>query len=377
MEDIWVSADPGRRNRLFLGLTVILLVASLIWAARGALLPYALALLLGYLLLPTVNWLDRQLQRVIRRGRLPRVLSILIVYLAGLALFAAFISMLVPVLVQQINALWAMRDNMVNTVGDLFQRTLDWYRTTAPANVQAQVDDNLRRAGTAIADALQTGVVRTFTIVSNIVSFILGFVVVPFWLFYVMYDEARLARSLREMIPSRYREDVSNIWLLIDTVLGAYVRGQALLCVTIGLMAFIGLSLLHVPYPHVLALIAGMFEFLPFIGPVLGLVPAVLVALIQSPMLALWTLLLYLGIQQIENVVLAPRISGNAVELHPAAIMVVLVIGNEVAGLGGMLVAVPLTAIARDVFHYLNARWQDEPCTPAEALARMGRQRQS
>jgi predicted PurR-regulated permease PerM len=281
--------------------------------------------------------------------------------------------MLVPVLAQQFDAIWGMRDRMAIQMGDLFQRTLEWYRQTVPADLQTQVEANLARMGATLSAALQTGFARSIGLVTGTVGFILGFLVIPFWLFYVMYDQRRIENSFSALIPRRYREDVQNILTLIDTVLGAYIRGQALLCVVIGLMAFFGLSVLGVRFPHVLALVAGMLEFLPFIGPILGAVPAVLVALIQSPALALSTVLLYFAIQQIENVLLAPRIAGSAVELHPAAIMVVLVIGNEVAGLGGMLVAVPLTAVARDVFQYLYARWQDEPCSPADAMKRMGR----
>ncbi|MCC7352221.1 MAG: AI-2E family transporter, partial [Anaerolineae bacterium] len=108
-------------------------------------------------------------------------------------------------------------------------------------------------------------------------------------------------------------------------------------------------------------------------GPILGLIPALLVATIQSPLLGLWTLILYLAIQQIENLILVPRISGAAVQLHPALIMVVLVLGSEMAGLVGLILAVPLTAILRDLFKYLYLRFQDEPLTPQEAMKRLGR----
>ena len=158
---------------------------------------------------------------------------------------------------------------------------------------------------------------------------------------------------------------------IADRILSAYVRGQLLLCLFIGVMATLGLVVLGVQAPVALGLIAGILEVLPFIGPILGLVPAVIVATIQEPILGLWTLLLFIGIQQIENIFLVPRISGKAVELHPALIMVVLVVGNEAAGLLGMLVAVPLAAIVRDLFRYLYLRFQEEPVVPKEAFARV------
>ncbi len=124
----------------------------------------------------------------------------------------------------------------------------------------------------------------------------------------------------------------------------------------VGVLATIGLALLGVPFFAVLGLIAGIFEILPFVGPIIGAIPAILVAVIERPILGLWTLILFIVIQQVENAVLVPRISGKAVELHPALIVLVLIIGSQVAGLTGAILAVPVTAILRDVFKYLYLR---------------------
>ena len=144
-----------------------------------------------------------------------------------------------------------------------------------------------------------------------------------------------------------------------------------LLCLAVGALATVGLLLLGVPFFAVLGLVAGIFEILPFIGPIIGAVPAVLVAVIERPILGLWTLILFVVIQQVENAVLVPRISGKAVELHPALIVLVLIVGSQVAGLAGAILAVPLTAILRDVFKYLYLRLSDAPLEPTAAMARI------
>jgi len=136
-------------------------------------------------------------------------------------------------------------------------------------------------------------------------------------------------------------------------------------------MATIALLIIGVPYALILGLIAGIFEALPVLGPLLGAVPAVLVALLSSPISAVYVAIAFFAIQQIENVLLVPRISGKSVKLHPAVVMVVLVLGNQVAGFAGMLLAVPVTAILRDVFKYLHLRLQDEPMPPAKAAGRV------
>ncbi len=368
-----LGLTANRRNRFILIAILCLIVVALLWAARGALFPYILALVLGYLMLPLVNRLDRGLQRLLKRFRFTRPVAIVIVYLLSIGLVVGFVSMVVPVIGQQFKLLWAQREHLASQVREFSDRFLLWYRQSVPDDIQAQVQATLQRAGSAIASALQTGFTRTMGVLTGTVSFILGMAVVPFWLFYILHDEARFGRALLGTLPPRFRADFLNLLRVTDGILGAYIRGQLLLCIFIGVMATVGLTLLGVQFPAVLGLIAGMLEILPFIGPILGLIPAVIVATIQSPILGLWTLLLFMGIQQVENLFLVPRISGQAVQLHPAIIMVVLVIGNEVAGLWGMLLAVPLTAILRDVFKYLYLRFQDAPVTPKAAMERLGR----
>jgi len=136
-------------------------------------------------------------------------------------------------------------------------------------------------------------------------------------------------------------------------------------------MATVGFVLVGLNFPVLLGVIVGLCEFIPFVGPILGAVPALIMAVIESPTMALWTLLVIVLVQQVENLFLVPRIAGESVKLHPALIMVVLVIGNEALGLWGMIMAVPLTAIVRDVFKYLYLRFSAEPVLPEEALARV------
>jgi predicted PurR-regulated permease PerM len=156
---------------------------------------------------------------------------------------------------------------------------------------------------------------------------------------------------------------------LIDDVLSAYIRGQLLLILFVGGLSTIALLIIGVPFAIVLGLIAGIFEALPYVGPILGAIPALIVALLSDPVSAIWVAVAFFAIQQVENLILVPRISGESVKLHPAMVMVVLVMGNELAGLLGMLVAVPITATIRDVFKYLYLRFQDEPLEPEDALS--------
>jgi len=366
---------PARRNRLLLVLALATIVLLVLWVARSALIPYIFALALAYILLPAVNRLEIMFKRVFRgrSARFARPAAILLTYVLVVGALVLFFSLVVPVIVQQFEVLWNSRYQLADQGRVLAANIVIWYESTIPPDLQARLLELGQQAGGTVASGLQAGILRTLSFVTNTFGFVLGLIVIPFWLFYILYDQAKAMRGVFNLVPPRLRIDAVNLARVVDDILSAYIRGQLLLCVFIGVVVTVGLSLLGVRFPAALGLIAGILEILPFIGPILGAVPAVIVATIQEPLLGLWTLLLFIGIQQFENILLVPRISGKAVQLHPAVIMVVLVLGNQAAGFWGLLLAVPVTAIVRDVFKYLYLRFQDEPIPPKVAMARLGR----
>jgi predicted PurR-regulated permease PerM len=360
-----------RQKRVLLWLGMGILVVLLIRATRNVLLPYFLGLIVAYLLLPVVNWLDRHMPRRLQNWKVSRALSIVITYLAVIALLAGIIAFVVPIIVQQVRVLIVNWPQLTGSVEDLWSEGLGWYRETIPAEWAATIESNLRDLLTNVITGVQNTVVATVRTVSGTIGFVIGLVVIPFWLFYILHDEKQVAVGVLRALPEQMRPDVQAMASLIDDVLSAYIRGQLLLVLFVGGMATIALFIIGVPFALILGIIAGMFEVLPYIGPILGAIPAVLVALLSDPISALWVAIAFFGIQQVENLILVPRIAGQSVKLHPAAVMVVLVIGNELAGLFGMLLAVPIAAIIRDMFKYLYLRILDQPLAPEEAMVRI------
>jgi predicted PurR-regulated permease PerM len=366
-----LSWSRQRRSRVILVSALLLLVYVVVRAAHTALIPYVLALVLAYLLLPAVKWLENNMRRFLRLGNAAGWLAILIVYLFTIGLVAWFFSIVVPLVIQQFQTLWDNRDFLSGRMQDLTIKVWTWYRHSVSEQIQTQVDASLQRIGASVMTTAQDALARTFTVLTTTVGWILSLTIIPFWLFYVLYDRDKLTRALHGMLPEGYRPDFVNLVQLTDNVLGAYLRGQIVLGVAAGVMVFAGLAYLRVQFALLLAVLAALFQFIPIIGPILGAIPAVIVASIQSPVLGLWTAIFFLVIQQIEGSILGPRIAGNSVKLNPAIMLIVLVVGNEMAGLWGMLIAVPLTAIIRDVFRYLYMRFQEEPVPPQEALKRL------
>ena len=363
-----LSKVTARHLRILLWLTLILLVGVVIWVSRSVLLPFFLGLVLAYLLLPLVNWLDRHMPARLHEWHAARLLAILLTYLLLIVLFGGIIAFFVPLLVDQIEILIDRWPELAGRVGDWGTRGWDWYLENVPGDWRETIETGLKGLADEVVTTFRDAVVAATRTVFGTISFTLGLIVIPFWLFYILLDESQVKTGVVRALPLQARDDVLCMARLVDDVLSAYIRGQLLLVLFVGGMATIALLIIGVPFALVLGVIAGMFEVLPYVGPILGAIPAVLVALLWNPVSALWVALAFFAIQQVENLFLVPRIAGQSVKLHPALVMVVLVIGNEVAGFWGMLVAVPVTAVIRDIFKYLYLRLLDEPLAPEEAM---------
>lgn len=361
----------SRFKRFLLWFAMSALVVALLWMARPVLVPFVLGLVLAYLLLPLVQWLERHLPARLRAWRVARPLSITLTYLLFILVIAGLIAFVVPAMGQQVGTFIERIPEFSDRLGELVQEGRHWYASSIPESWKATIEANLAEIAQGALGQMKDSLVSMIRAVFGSLNFLIGLVIIPFWLFYILQDESRMKTGLMEALHPELRADVHSLATLVDHVLSAYVRGQLILCLFVGALATIALLIIGVPFAPVLGLIAGIFEVFPNIGPYLGAIPAILVALATNPVSAIWVAVAFLAIQMIENLVLVPRISGKSVKLHPALVMMVLVIGGQLAGFWGMLIAVPVTAVIRDIFLYLYLRLLDEPLSPEEAVARM------
>ena len=313
----------------------------------------------------------------LRSRKLSRALAILIVYLMVILVISVIVAFLIPTLSEQVQTLEYRMPYLISHAGNLLRDWLEEYQGSLPIDVDLPIDlesiisDNLTRLSTELGQTVQEGVKQTITVVTNTISFVLGIVLIPIWLFYVLLDETKARRTILSLIPRANRPDARNIYTIVDNVLGSYFRGQFLLGVSIGVMSTTALLIIGVEPALLLGIMAGMLELLPYIGPLVALLIAGFIALVQAPIKALWTVVAFLIIQQLESNLLAPQVAGSSVRLHPAIVIFAIIIGNEIAGIWGILLVVPLTAVSRDVVRYLFLRFSDVEVRPDEALAQI------
>ena len=191
----------------------------------------------------------------------------------------------------------------------------------------------------------------------------LWLLLLPVWVFYLLKDRVALTSQFDRALPGAWRFDIVGRARIVQRVFGQWVRGQLILGIAVGVFTFIGLTILSRlvdpvfgRYAMLLSVIAGVLELLPIIGPIISAIPAVLLAATAGLEPVIAALVLYTLVQQVENNLLVPKIQGDAVELHPAAVMFAIVIGGSLAGLLGAILALPIAAAFRDVVRYLFRR---------------------
>lgn len=362
--------------RLLLIGVAFYIVGMLLWSGASALRPFLVGLLLAYLLLPIVNLLNRSL---------PRWFSILTVYVGGFVMLIVSVAFLVNPLIVELNQLLQLTeqtpswDEIVSQANKFFAD----YNRMVPEEVREPIEQEIEREAENAINALQNNLagyaenVVNFLIdsvlqVLNTVAALFGFVMIPFWLFFVLHDQRAGVEAFDRMLPTWMRDDFWAIVKIFDYVFSNYIRGQIILGFVIGIACWGGLSLLglfgfEVRFILLLAVFAGIMEFIPVIGPVVGAVPAILIGLFDSPSTALAVLVLYLVIQQLEGNLLVPRIVGESVNIHPAILMVLLLVCGSLFGILGALLSAPVAAVARDVFVYGHGRLSNPP-RPAGSL---------
>lgn len=343
------NGDRLRRNRIIL---ITIAFGALLWLAyqaRGALLPFALALALGYLLAPLIDRLSRFV---------PRAAAILLVYLLFFGSLVGLGFLVVPGVASQITQLIDEAPQYGERFAGYTRDVQNWYASlNIPAAARTSLDNALRNSADTVLKGAQTALLGTLRALSQAVGFIFGLFVIPFWLFYVMLDKEAARERFYHLVPRAARTDVRRVLRIASDVLNDYIRGQLLLGLVVGAATTVGLFAVGQPYWLLLGVVNGFMELIPVLGPIIGAVPGLIVAALTGDLgLFVKVLLVYVLVQLLENNLLVPKIQGDSVKLHPAIIILALIIGGEIAGLPGVIMAVPVTAIVRDVYLYLYRR---------------------
>ena len=307
--------------------------------------PFLLAFVLAYLLNPLVEALERR--------RISRKKAILIVFSLIIGVMLTIIFLMLPTLYNELSKLAVILPNAIQ----VFTEWVDGFRaqfkaTGLPSRVALVFDQHLGQGEAIIADRLNLFLDNLPKVLSTATLYLLS----PVIAIYLLTDWKGLGGHFFRVIPQRWRMEWRRLWQDINHVIRQFVRGDLVIAVIVGILVGIGVKLVGMEYALLIGLICGVFDLIPYFGPVIGAVPAVLLALTKSPVMALKVALVIFVVQQLEGNVISPKLMGESVGLHPLWVIFALLAGGELAGFWGMLMAVPVAAVIRVVLNHVYFR---------------------
>lgn len=324
--------------------SVLLVISTLVllfiaWKVRGVLIAFFVAYVLMSGFAPLVDWLTK--------NGVSKTLSVLLTYLLAIGFFALLLFSVIPPLIEQIR-------EFVNNLPAYVTSLQNSFNNTNMSVITSEHITNL------ISSKLDTALSNLLTVVKNAFSVFVSFVTVAVFTFYLLLERVRIKENLFLVFPHLPRKKVTDLAHKVEEKLGAWLRGEIVLMLAVGLATYIGLSILQVDFALPLAVIAGLLEIIPMVGPTIAAIPAIIIAFVQSPILAIAVLALYILVQQLENNFLVPKVMEKAVGLSPIVTIFALSIGGTLFGTIGAAMSVPAVAIIQVVFEdYLETVKKD------------------
>jgi predicted PurR-regulated permease PerM len=347
----------SRYWRTVVFLLVLVFIFWFVWALRDVFMPFIIGLILAYLLLPVIRWVEKRIAGVgkkLKHKQVIRISIILVVYLLSLSVVGLVIFYIIAVMGK---SLMSMAGNINQIIPNGLDAITNWLKSLSflsSPSIQQQIDVYSVQAGVAVGDAASGFLTTGWGFLKSSLGTILGYVILPIFIFYILKDWDRLRDKFYAALPLWTRTHTRGIFSILQNVVGRYVRGQLMLGFVVGLCAFILLMILRIEFALPLAFFAGLTEMVPMIGPWLGGGLAVLVTLATSPEKVIWVALGYVVIQLLENNLLVPKIQGAQMQIHPAFVIILSLLGAHFAGILGFIIALPLTMILVEMFKYFR-----------------------
>lgn len=373
------SITPRMVARFLVFSAFVFGIAWLLSVAWVALLPFFIGGTIAYALLPLVNRLDRFM---------PRFLAAILALIPVVALVVLFVWLLIPIAIRQFTLLAANLPADTDIQSYLEQarayiNSLPPSTQTMIYNLLAQTRAALESRGAEISTQLVGVLLSGTQSVFSTLGFLLGFVVVPAWVLTLLNEQPNAARAVRNLLPAWAQADAWAVLRILDRSLGWFLRGQVMLGIVAGFLVFVGLEVLvrvvgregNLNYQLLLALWAGLMYLIPFIGPILGAVPGILLGFSLSPQLGIGAIVVYLAVQFIMDNIFGVQIQRRIAGLNLNLLILAIIAMSQIS-FWLLLIAAPITGIVFDLFRYVYGRFSDPPrpagIIPSDAAWKLG-----
>lgn len=347
-----MSLFEKRWFKIMVAIILFLLIVSLLKSNEFILTPvYVLisTIFLPFVLAGILYYLSRPLVSFLVKRKLPQWVSILAVYVVIILIIYGLVRLVGPLINEQLETFIDNLPAMVSVVlewvryfqenRNTFPDFIQEYILTATADIQANIENNIGNIAKSIVSVV--GVIGGF------INTIINLVLVPFILFYMLKDGHRFLPSVSILFPKSNRSHVAKILKDMDKTIGAYIQGQMFVSVIVGILLYIGYLIIDLNYSLVLALFGLLTNVIPYFGPFIAVIPALLVALFQDPIMVLYVAIIMIIAQQIEGNVISPNVMGKSLNIHPLTIIVIVLTAGNLAGLVGIIFAIPAYSVIK------------------------------
>ena len=343
---LWFQLGVG----ILLGLVIIRMFievkgifSPLLIIAQTIFLPLLLGGVLFYLTRPILNFLDS-------RGW-KRWTSLLAIFVALGLIFWMFSSIIGPAITKQVNQLVEEAPAITQDVEDMINYVIN-QKDRLPDSIEQSINDQSSKA-TDIAKGFSNWVV---VFVQSIAQGLFALVLVPFFLFYILKDHERFAPFIANFFSGERKTWIRKTLVDIDGTLKAYIQGQLVVSVAVGILLLIGYLTIGLKYALLLAFFGLLTNVIPFLGPFIAVIPALIIGFIQEPRMVIYVAIIMLVAQQIESNLISPNVMGRALHIHPLTVITIILAAGNIAGLWGIILAIPTYAVIKTILRNAYAR---------------------
>ncbi|WP_018932431.1 AI-2E family transporter [Gracilibacillus lacisalsi] len=308
--------------------------------------PVILAFIAYYLLNPIVDLLERI--------RIPRIWGIIILILGISGALTGIILLTAPAIEAQVKGLVENFPNYLSQLGDSMTT---WIQNSF---LGPYYDDGynwlMERLGELpeiIGNYLTTGFQGIQNIANTITTTVVSIITFPFVLFFLLKDGKKFKQFSIKLFPPKFRDDMKQILSNMDTQVGSYIQGQIIVASVIGILLFIGYLIIGLDYAFTLAIVAAVTSVVPYLGPTIAIIPAIIIAIVSSPFMLLKLAIVWIAVQFLEGNFVSPNVMGRTMKVHPLTIILVLLIAGNLFGILGVILGIPGYAIVKVIVTYL------------------------
>lgn len=346
--------EPFNKSKLFrygVWLLLGLVILYFVWLLRpmfavvygflkAILSPFIIAIIISYVLNPIVKMLGGR--------KVPRTVAVLLIYAVFLTSLSVILMNVIPMFVEQLEELGEHLPELTLHTQQLMTR---WDNSILPGSIRMGMNNWFFQFEQRMAASISTFLNN----IGTTIGVVFNAFIVPFLIFYMLKDFEAFERLILRYLPRSRRKSIVTLLKEIDEALGNYVRGQLLVCVIIGVLAYIGYMIIGMPFALLLAGVVAVCNIIPYLGPFLGAAPAMIMATTISWKMVLMVFLVNMICQLIESNVISPQVVGKTLHLHPMLIIFALLVGGEIGGIPGLVLAVPLFAVGKVIIQHFYA----------------------